>query len=898
MRGGTRTTSSRRRCSNRAACHAGRMSGWGDRWPIVGRRAQLARFDGRAPVRHRAGRPDPRAGRRRQDPARRRVPRPGRGARRSDRAHRRERHRRRAPARRRGPAARRGSRARPGRPVTPRRCSSIRCGSSTRPCWRIAQRSDGRRLVTVVDDIHLLDDASLTLLSHLLARSAIFLIGTVRTGEPVPDLLTGLWRDDRVARIDLDSLSREHVDTLLHLVLGAPMEVGAALHLWSVSRGNPLYLRELVLGALDAGALVDRSGVWHLDGPVAEQRASRRPRRAAARRARPRCPFGDGAPVVVRAARARRPRGRRPAAVVEGLERSGLVEAVARTRPHPGSPRAPAARRGPAVGAPGAAPVRAARRAGRRGSRRVDCAAPMISCAAPRWRLESGDEADPELLERAAHIARYAHDFRLVERLVRAVPSERRTVDARLLLGEVLLRARLVRRGRSRALGGTGARDDRAAAAPAGDDADEEPAVRPVRLRHARCASITRLSVASRRPSCARSSTPTMPGSACSPAGPARRSRCSTGCKAVTARTRSSAIVLAPALRSSGGRSKARGVAETGFAEHLKSRRPARHRAPGHAHRQPRLRARRLRASGRSRTARGPGGGDRGDPIASRSRRSGSRSTLVASTGCRAGSFPVGTASWRVRASPRCTASPVRSGWRSVARRTSRRCSVIFPPRRRRARPPRRPAGVRVRRARAAARRRVGRARRGSAGRRDPDPRRRDPRRGRDGPRHRGVVVAARPASDRGPRREHAPRRSCPLRVSRRCSRRGLGTRPRSRPAIPICSPPPATTSRRWARCSSPRKRSRPRSTSSGRRGDQRSATANANRARTLAEACEGAQTPGLVQTDAVVPLSRANARSHCWRDRGSRARTSRRSCSCRSAPSTTTCSARTRSSA
>ena len=109
----------------------------------------------------------------------------------------------------------------------------------------ISTRSNGRPLVTVVDDIHLLDDASLTLLSHLLARAAIFLVGTVRTGEPVPDLLTGLWRDDRVVRIDLDALSRESVDTLLHLVLGGPMEVGAALHLWSVSRGNPLYLREL-----------------------------------------------------------------------------------------------------------------------------------------------------------------------------------------------------------------------------------------------------------------------------------------------------------------------------------------------------------------------------------------------------------------------------------------------------------------------------------------------------------------------------------------------------------------------------------------------------------------------------------------------------------------------------
>jgi len=55
-----------------------------------------------------------------------------------------------------------------------------------------------------------------------------------------------------------------------------------------------------------------------------------------------------------------------------------------------------------------------------------------------QWRLESGDEADPELLERAAHIARYA--ARLPARRAPAAgrSSARRSVEARLLLGEVL----------------------------------------------------------------------------------------------------------------------------------------------------------------------------------------------------------------------------------------------------------------------------------------------------------------------------------------------------------------------------------------------------------------------------------------------------------------------------
>jgi predicted ATPase len=127
----------------------------------------------------------------------------------------------------------------------------------------LLQRHGGRRLVTVVDDMALLDAASLALLGYLTARGAVFLVATVRTGEPVPDLVTSLWRDGLLERIDLADLSRVHLDTLLHLALGGPMEAGAQREIWEVTAGNPMYVRELVLGGLESGALVERSGVWH-----------------------------------------------------------------------------------------------------------------------------------------------------------------------------------------------------------------------------------------------------------------------------------------------------------------------------------------------------------------------------------------------------------------------------------------------------------------------------------------------------------------------------------------------------------------------------------------------------------------------------------------------------------
>ena len=61
--------------------------------------------------------------------------------------------------------------------------------------------SDGRLLV--VDDAHLLDRLSATLV-YQLALSGVPLIVTVTADGPVPDEISSLWRDDLLARIDVE----------------------------------------------------------------------------------------------------------------------------------------------------------------------------------------------------------------------------------------------------------------------------------------------------------------------------------------------------------------------------------------------------------------------------------------------------------------------------------------------------------------------------------------------------------------------------------------------------------------------------------------------------------------------------------------------------------------------
>ena len=296
-------------------------------------------------------------------------------------------------------------------------------------------RHRGHRLVTVADDMALLDAASLALLGYLAAQRAIFLIATVRTGEPVPDLLTDLWRDGWLERIDLHDLSRAHVDTLLHLALGGPIEAGAGQELWEASRGNPLYVHELVLGALQSGALVDRSGVWHLEDhlpassrllDLVEQRIGGLPAEARS---------------VVELLALCQPvelgylETAAPAGVLESLERAGLVTItvadgqvrlahplhakVVRAAMPKLRARAVLLAQAERLAAPGAAP----------GPSELRIAV---------WRLDAGAQPDPAVLLRGAHLARAAHDFRTVRRLVEAVPSEQLDAAGALLLGEAL----------------------------------------------------------------------------------------------------------------------------------------------------------------------------------------------------------------------------------------------------------------------------------------------------------------------------------------------------------------------------------------------------------------------------------------------------------------------------
>ena len=128
----------------------------------------------------------------------------------------------------------------------------------------LRQRASAGRVLLGVDDGHLLDAASAALVLHLAASGTAFVVVTVRAGEPCPDPVVALWKDAGALRLELQQLSQDETAGLLAAALGGEVEPGVLRWAFEASEGNALYLRELVTGALTAGALQRAGGQWQL----------------------------------------------------------------------------------------------------------------------------------------------------------------------------------------------------------------------------------------------------------------------------------------------------------------------------------------------------------------------------------------------------------------------------------------------------------------------------------------------------------------------------------------------------------------------------------------------------------------------------------------------------------
>jgi DNA-binding CsgD family transcriptional regulator len=125
------------------------------------------------------------------------------------------------------------------------------------------------RVVLVIDDIQDLDETSMAVVDHLVGAGGVFVVMTLRHGDARPRGFHDLWTSGRVVRIEIGPLAAPHIATLVGAVLGGPVDGAAIQALTSQSGGNVLFLRELVQGALESGALTSHRGIWQLEGSLA-----------------------------------------------------------------------------------------------------------------------------------------------------------------------------------------------------------------------------------------------------------------------------------------------------------------------------------------------------------------------------------------------------------------------------------------------------------------------------------------------------------------------------------------------------------------------------------------------------------------------------------------------------
>ena len=129
--------------------------------------------------------------------------------------------------------------------------------------------SAGATVVLCVDDVHLLDDLSIFVVHQIVQRRAAKVVLTVRDGEPVAAGVQEIWTVGQFDRLDLQPLSLDETTTLLSATLDGPVDPVAAQGLWKLTRGNVLYLRNIVEQEVADGRIVQRHGYWRwLGDPV------------------------------------------------------------------------------------------------------------------------------------------------------------------------------------------------------------------------------------------------------------------------------------------------------------------------------------------------------------------------------------------------------------------------------------------------------------------------------------------------------------------------------------------------------------------------------------------------------------------------------------------------------
>jgi DNA-binding NarL/FixJ family response regulator len=148
------------------------------------------------------------------------------------------------------------------------RGTASRLGMLQRTLAALAGSEDDRRLVLGVDDAHLLDDSSATLVHMAASTASVLVVVTARADMEPAEPVTTLWKEGLADRVALQPLERPHMIAVAVDILGGSLDRRTEHLLWKATRGNPLYLRELLMSGLDGGQLRHVDDLWRWQGSL------------------------------------------------------------------------------------------------------------------------------------------------------------------------------------------------------------------------------------------------------------------------------------------------------------------------------------------------------------------------------------------------------------------------------------------------------------------------------------------------------------------------------------------------------------------------------------------------------------------------------------------------------
>lgn len=118
----------------------------------------------------------------------------------------------------------------------------------------------------LVDDVELLDEASLFVVTQLIAVDDLPVILATRDLNQAPADLQHLYDSEDLIEIAVEPLSDDEARTLIASHLEGDATPRAEAEMIAVSEGNPLHLREIIRGSIDDGRLVRTEYGWELQG--------------------------------------------------------------------------------------------------------------------------------------------------------------------------------------------------------------------------------------------------------------------------------------------------------------------------------------------------------------------------------------------------------------------------------------------------------------------------------------------------------------------------------------------------------------------------------------------------------------------------------------------------------